>query len=586
MIGQHILNYEITERLGEGGMGVVYKATDVLLGREVALKMLHTPLINQSQFLERFKKEARILAQLLHPNIAVIYNFVEQDSNHYMVMEYVHGKTLDGLLHQQKILSCEAIIPVFIQTLEGLQHAHKKGIFHRDIKPSNIILAEDGTIKLMDFGIAKMAGEQRITQVNRVVGTVEYMAPELIQGKDPSAASDLYAVGVTMYELLTGKLPFENSTDFNLMQEILKKKPLSPEKLNSAIPKSLANIINKSLEKKPENRFKNAKEFQQALIMAFPELADLNINDVLRPPVAEMKATQIISAGGINTGTGNMQATRIETYTKPVTLLQNIKTKILSKEKRPIVLAAIGTALIAIVLLAVFTGKSKNTLADIPGIQNTNDPANQNDPGNNTTDDQNGYGNNNVSPVNPNENEQGRIIIPTNTTPSESEEKKKETKEKKTRDTETSKEPDTNKKEETKSPPDNTKTDPPKEPEKKEETTPAKSKVIFIEDRLEVPLYLQNSIDPSTAREGQSLKFSVTRSISYKGETIINKGVAANGKITKVSKRKIAVVIDNVQAASGQYIPLQDIELSGRIEEISSNRNYTAKLKKGGIIKF
>ena len=135
MIGQHILNYEITERLGEGGMGVVYKATDVLLGREVALKMLHTPLINQSQFLERFKKEARILAQLLHPNIAVIYNFVEQDSNHYMVMEYVHGKTLDGLLHQQKILSCEAIIPVFIQTLEGLQHAHKKGIFHRDIKP-------------------------------------------------------------------------------------------------------------------------------------------------------------------------------------------------------------------------------------------------------------------------------------------------------------------------------------------------------------------------------------------------------------------------------------------------------------------
>jgi len=167
-------------------MGTVYKATDTVLGREVALKMLHTPLINQAQFLERFRKEARILAQLLHPNIAVIYNFIEQNNSHYMVMEYVEGKNLDSLLRQQRVLSYQVVVPVFIQALEGLHHAHKKGIFHRDIKPSNLILTPDGTVKLMDFGIAKMAGEQRMTQVNRVVGTVEFMAPELIQANYPS----------------------------------------------------------------------------------------------------------------------------------------------------------------------------------------------------------------------------------------------------------------------------------------------------------------------------------------------------------------------------------------------------------------
>lgn len=584
MIGKRILNYEITERLGEGGMGVVYKATDTLLGREVALKMLHSPLISQPQFLDRFKKEARILAQLLHPNIAVIYNFIEHDSNHYMVMEYVQGTNLDSLLRQYKTISHNAIIPVFTQTLEGLQHAHKKGIFHRDIKPSNLILAEDGTVKLMDFGIAKMAGEQRITQVNRVVGTVEYMAPELIQGKDPSAASDIYATGVTMYELLTGKLPFESTTDFNLMQEILKKRPPSPDKLNSAIPKSLANIINKSLEKKPENRFKDARTFQHALMMAFPELAEMNVNDMLQQTVPQVKATQIISSGGINTSTGKTQATRIETFTRPLTtVLNNIKKAVLAKERRPVVLIVSSIIFAGILLLAASSGRKKSKLANIPEVQTTSD---QTEDGNDAANNRNEYGgNNNVIPGNSDENNGSSIITPVNTNETGAEEKKKEKKEK-SAGSETKKEEDPKKKEETKDPSDVKKIDPPKPPEKKEEPATPKSKVIFIEDRLDVPLYLQNAINPSAAREGQSLKFSVTRSISYKGETIINKGAVANGKITKVSKRKISVVIDNVLAANGQYIPLQDIELSGRIEEIASSRNYTAKLKKGGIIKF
>lgn len=221
MIGEYIQNYQVTAHLGEGGMGTVYKANDTILGREVALKMLHGQLVSQSQFLERFKKEARILAQLLHPNIAVIYNFIEQDGRYYMVMEYVDGENLDTLLKKNKTIGYKAVVAMMYHALEGLHHAHRKNICHRDIKPSNLILTSNEELKLMDFGIAKIAGEQKLTQVARVIGTLEYMAPEIIAGKDPSTASDIYALGITMYELLTGRLPFENKTDYTLMQDIV-----------------------------------------------------------------------------------------------------------------------------------------------------------------------------------------------------------------------------------------------------------------------------------------------------------------------------------------------------------------------------
>ncbi|MFZ1529398.1 MAG: serine/threonine-protein kinase, partial [Ferruginibacter sp.] len=277
MIGEKIHSYEISEHLGKGGMGNVYKATDTMLGRDVALKMLHPQLTVQEQFLERFKKEARVLAQLLHPNIAVIYNFIEQGGNHFMVMEYVDGTNLDDLLKKHKTLPAEFVIPVFIQVLEGLKHAHRKNIFHRDIKPANIMLTPDDTVKLMDFGIAKVAGEQKMTQVNKIVGTVEFMAPELLQGKDASAASDIYAAGVTLYELICGKLPFEADTDFSLMQAIMKEKVIHPAKCNANIPKALSDIIMKALDKNPAARFADAAAFQQALMAAFPNYRHINL---------------------------------------------------------------------------------------------------------------------------------------------------------------------------------------------------------------------------------------------------------------------------------------------------------------------
>ena len=343
MIGEKIHSYHINAHLGQGGMGNVYRATDTMLGREVALKMLHPQLTMQTQFLERFKKEARVLAQLLHPNIAVIYNFIEQQGNHFMVMEYVEGASLDELLKKYGTLPPEFVVPVFIQALEGLQHAHRKHIFHRDIKPSNIMLTPDGTVKLMDFGIAKVAGEQKMTQVNKIVGTVEFMAPELIQGKDASALSDIYAMGVTLYELISGKLPFESDTDFNLMQAILKKKPSPPDKLNASVPRPLADIVMKALDKNPDHRFTDARAFQQALANAFPSFREINLA-ALKPVIAGSVLAQ--TAGAITQPNKDLMTavameTRVETWANKNSFLEKTKQHILRNRKWYLIAAAL-----------------------------------------------------------------------------------------------------------------------------------------------------------------------------------------------------------------------------------------------------
>jgi serine/threonine-protein kinase len=354
MIGKRIQNYEIKSHLGEGGMGTVYRASDSILNRDVALKMLHTPLLQQPLFLERFKKEARVLAQLLHPNIAVIYNMIEQDNNHFMVMEFVEGKNLDALLRQYKTLSYKIVVPVIFQALEGLGHAHKKNIFHRDIKPSNLILKSDGTVKLMDFGIAMVAGEQRMTQVNRVIGTVEYLAPELIQGKEPSIATDLYAMGVAMYELLTGKLPFEGNTDYNLMEDILKKKPLAVDKLNVSVPGALSDVVMKALEKNPKDRFKDAKQFQQTLANAFPEFKN-----------AELTGNYITAAQQFSPALPQKRISKPaaipggKKISKPVEVYERLKGKVTAKENRLVVICG-SVVLLTAIMAFIFMPRSSN----------------------------------------------------------------------------------------------------------------------------------------------------------------------------------------------------------------------------------
>jgi serine/threonine-protein kinase len=560
MIGEKIHSYHINAHLGQGGMGNVYRATDIMLGREVALKMLHPQLTMQTQFLERFKKEARVLAQLLHPNIAVIYNFIEQQGNHFMVMEYVEGANLDDLLKQHGTLPPEFIVPVFIQALEGLQHAHKKNVFHRDIKPSNIMLTPDGTVKLMDFGIAKVAGEQKMTQVNKIVGTVEFMAPELIQGKDASAASDIYAMGVTLYELISGKLPFESDTDFNLMQSILKKKPNPPDKLNASVPRALAEITMKALDKNPDNRYADARAFQQALIKAFPYLREINLSALrLATP-----GNQFIQAGGAITQpnkdlmTTVAMETRVEAWASQNSFLEKAKQNISKNRKWYLIAAA---ALLFLIITLSIVNRSKNTETELA----QKDSLKQNITGNNIP--------TSTEPTAP------QVI---NVPPPERDEQKKTP--------EVKSEPDKPKenKVERKLPEQKKEEESVKTKESLVETPaekPVEKKDVYITTKLEVELSLREDLGDSPERKDIPVTFSVRNRVMYSGVTIIQQGAIASGTI-KLGKVQTDVNINSVTAANGQQIQIKALRGHGRRNTITSDRSYTAIIPPGTRINF
>ncbi len=213
MIGQVIGNYKIELKLGEGGMGSVYKGVDLMLEREVAIKVLRPELASQPQIVERFRSEAVTLAKLNHPNVATLYSFFRQGEHLYMVLEFVRGETLDALLARRGALTCEQAIPIFCQMLDGIDHAHRYGIIHRDIKPSNMMLTESGALKVLDFGIARLLGTARMTRAGHLIGTIEYMAPEQVRGQETDARSDIYSLGMLLYEMLTGRVPFRLKTN-------------------------------------------------------------------------------------------------------------------------------------------------------------------------------------------------------------------------------------------------------------------------------------------------------------------------------------------------------------------------------------
>lgn len=272
MIGQNILNYKIIRKIGEGGMGVVYLGEDDILGRKVAIKILRAQLLHDKDLLERFKSEARILSRLNHPNIASLYNFFSYENTYCMVMEYVEGEPLDDLLKKHHAFPAGFAAQLINQALEGLSHAHGKGIVHRDIKLSNLILSKEGEVKIMDFGIARAVGSSRLTSTGKAIGTLEYMSPEQIKGKEGDEKSDLYSMGIVLYELLSGDVPFQENTEFDLMKAHLEKKPPALRKKIGNIPAALEKVVFKCLEKKPEKRFGNAQEFKTALLGSAPPL--------------------------------------------------------------------------------------------------------------------------------------------------------------------------------------------------------------------------------------------------------------------------------------------------------------------------
>lgn len=261
MIGSIIENYKIVSVLGEGGMGIVYKAMDLKLERYVALKILNTKEINQNQFIERFKREAKNQAKLNHPNIVPVYGFTDAGGLLGIAMECIEGDTLEKIIfHQKRIEAIDALL-ILRQVLTGVAYAHSKGFIHRDIKPSNIIINKENVVKIMDFGISKSIFEKGITKTGTKIGTVLYMSPEQIKAEEPTRQSDIYSIGITFYEMLVGKTPFDLGTEYEIMEAHLKKNPPRVSLNLDSIPPEIDKIVSKSLHKNMYQRYKYCEEF-------------------------------------------------------------------------------------------------------------------------------------------------------------------------------------------------------------------------------------------------------------------------------------------------------------------------------------
>jgi len=265
MIGTEIAGYRILEKLGEGGMGVVYKGVDTALDRPVAIKVLSDALANNPELVERFRAEARAQANLNHTNLATLYTFVIQNGSACMVMEFVDGETLENMILRRGPIPALEAIPLFKQAMLGIGYAHRAGIVHRDIKPSNLMLNRMGIVKVMDFGIAKVMGARGMTKTGAQMGTGWYMSPEQVLNKAVDIRSDIYSLGVTLYQLLTAHVPFEGTSEFEIMSGHLQAPPPLPTRFYPYIPKGVENAVLKALEKNPDNRFQTVEEFGAAL---------------------------------------------------------------------------------------------------------------------------------------------------------------------------------------------------------------------------------------------------------------------------------------------------------------------------------
>jgi serine/threonine-protein kinase len=371
--------YELGDRLGSGGMSTVYRATDRVLERTVAVKILAEHLSDDDKFVARFRREALAVAKLIHPNIVQVYDTGVDAYRHYIVMEFVEGKSVAQLLQTKGRLGADSTTEIGIQACAGLEYAHRQGIIHRDVKPGNLMViggpagrrgrdssaheppTGEMTIKLTDFGIARATAQSRLTQVGSVVGTAAYLAPEQARGEEATPAADVYALGVVLYQLLTGRLPWEGSTLAELAIRRENERPLPPTSYDPDVPETLSLAVLRSLEGDASARYSSARDLSRAL--------EAGLRGQEPPPPSDELPTNMLATGPSTAATRRMDRPEPRTPISPEPIQPRrrppqqaprpVITPTQARQKRTAgsrVLRTIGILLLIAILAAVIAG--------------------------------------------------------------------------------------------------------------------------------------------------------------------------------------------------------------------------------------
>ncbi|HZW44624.1 MAG TPA: protein kinase [Dermatophilaceae bacterium] len=368
--------YTLTERIAAGGMGEVWAAMDTVLGRAVAVKLLHPALSQESSFAERFRAEARHTASLHHPNIATVFDYGEDDGTAYLVMELVVGQPLSQIIADRAPLSGQETASILVQAATALEAAHQGGVVHRDIKPANILITPDGTAKLTDFGIARAIDAAPLTQTGQVLGTAQYLAPEQALGRSATASSDIYSLGVVGYEMLTGKRPFDSGT---AVATALAHINQAPTPLPVTIPTGVRDVIGAALAKDPADRPASAAAMAAALGM--PGAAPGPDTDPATAAVTAEAPTPTTPVGVAGPASTQVMPALTQAMPTPTPLSQPLGGSKWRPRRRPPWLLTAIVAAVAFGVLGVFAlsgGDGETNTPDTPSTSTTPTPTTAN----------------------------------------------------------------------------------------------------------------------------------------------------------------------------------------------------------------
>jgi len=360
--GQMIDNrYKVMGTIGEGGMANVYLAFDTILGREVAVKVLRGDLADDEKFVRRFQREANSASSLRHPNIVEMYDVGEDNGNYFIVMEYVDGKTLKSLIKKRGALTLPETIDIMLQLTSGIACAHDSMIIHRDIKPQNVLILEDGRVKITDFGIAMALNSNELTQTNSVMGSVHYLPPEQANGSGATIKSDIYSLGILMYELLTGKLPFKGDSAVEIAIKQMKEEIPSIRDIRSEVPQSVENVVIKACAKNPKNRYDSVADMYDDLKTVLEPTRAYENKHTYPYSEHDLEDTKIMPT------IKNVKETR-EGRNEELKEFENVKKKDKKLNKGLIIGGSIcGVLIISIIaFLLFFNGKS--TVVEVPDV--------------------------------------------------------------------------------------------------------------------------------------------------------------------------------------------------------------------------